>query len=126
GTKKNLNSGNKWVDEVKEIAQQFDDEVVIFCAKIEAEIAELDEGAKQLFLEELGVESGGLDRLIKAAYKELGLITYFTVGPKEVRAWTIKKGMKAPQAAGVIHSDFERGFIRAETASYDTYKELRS
>lgn len=121
-----LDSGNAWVEEVKEIAGQFDDEVVTFCAKIEEEIAELDEDEKQAFLVELGVESAGLERLIRAAYKELGLITYFTAGPKEVRAWTIRKGTKAPQAAGVIHSDFERGFIRAETVSYDTYKELGS
>jgi len=121
-----LDSGNDWVEEVKEIAAKFGDEVVTFCAKIEEEIAELDEDEKQAFLEELGVESAGLERLIRAAYKELGLITYFTAGPKEVRAWTIKKGTKAPQAAGVIHSDFERGFIRAETVSYETYKELGS
>ena len=104
----------------------FDDEVAIFCAKIEAEIAELDEEEKEMFLEELGVSSAGLDRLIHAAYAELGLITYFTVGPKEARAWTIKKGTKAPQAAGVIHTDFERGFIRAETIAYNDYEELKS
>lgn len=98
----------------------------MFCAKIEAEIAELDEEEKEMFLEELGVASAGLDRLIHAAYAELGLITYFTVGPKEARAWTIKKGTKAPQAAGVIHTDFERGFIRAETIAYDDYSELKS
>lgn len=121
-----LDSGNKWVDEVKKLAGRFDDEVVTFCAKIEEEIAELDEDEKQAFLEELGVESGGLERLIRAAYKELGLITYFTIGPKETRAWTVRKGAKAPEAAGVIHSDFERGFIRAETVSYETYKELGS
>lgn len=121
-----LDTGNKWVDEVKEIAAEFNDEVVTFCAKIEAEIAELDEDEKQAFLEELGVKSAGLDRLIKAAYEELGLITYFTAGPKEARAWTIRKGTKAPQAAGVIHTDFERGFIRAETVSYETYAELGS
>lgn len=121
-----LDSGNKWVDEVKEIAARFDDEVVTFCAKIEEEIAELDEDEKQAFLEELGVESAGLERLIRAAYKELGLITYFTTGPKETRAWTVRKGAKAPEAAGVIHSDFERGFIRAETVSYEKYKELGS
>ena len=79
-----------------------------------------------MFLEELGVSSAGLDRLIHAAYAELGLITYFTVGPKEARAWTIKKGTKAPQAAGVIHTDFERGFIRAETIAYNDYEELKS
>lgn len=121
-----LESGNKWVDEVKEIAGRFEDEVVTFCAKIEEEIAELEEEEKQAFLEEMGVESGGLERLIRAAYKELGLITYFTVGPKETRAWTVRRGAKAPEAAGVIHSDFERGFIRAETVSYETYKELGS
>lgn len=121
-----LDTGNKWVEEVKEVAAEFDDEVVTFCAKIEEEIAELEEDEKQAFLEELGVESAGLDRLIKAAYKELGLITYFTAGPKESRAWTVPKGTKAPQAAGVIHTDFERGFIRAETASYETYAELGS
>lgn len=121
-----LESGNALVDTVKEVASKFGDEVVMFCAKIEAEIAELDEEEKEMFLEELGVASAGLDRLIHAAYAELGLITYFTVGPKEARAWTIKKGTKAPQAAGVIHTDFERGFIRAETIAYDDYAELKS
>ncbi|MEL7834759.1 redox-regulated ATPase YchF [Fodinibius sp. Rm-B-1B1-1] len=121
-----LNSGNKWVDEVRDIAARFDDEVVTFCAKIEEEIAELDEEERAMFLEELGVEDAGLERLIRAAYKELGLITYFTTGPKETRAWTVRKGAKAPEAAGVIHSDFEHGFIRAETVSYETYKELGS
>lgn len=121
-----LESGNEMVNKVKEIASGFGDEVVMFCAKIEAEIAELDEDEKEMFLEELGVSSAGLDRLIHAAYAELGLITYFTVGPKEARAWTIKKGTKAPQAAGVIHTDFERGFIRAETIAYNDYAELKS
>lgn len=121
-----LNSGNEYVEKVREIATEFDDEVVTFCAKIEAEIAELDEEEKEMFLEELGVDSAGLDRLIQAAYKNLGLITYFTAGPKEVRAWTIREGAKAPQAAGVIHTDFEKGFIRAETIAYDDYIELGS
>lgn len=121
-----LNSGNDWVEEVREIAGRFDDEVVTFCAEMEQEIAELEEDEKQAFLEEMGVESAGLERLIRAAYKELGLITYFTIGPKETRAWTVRKGAKAPEAAGVIHSDFERGFIRAETVSYEKYKELGS
>lgn len=121
-----LESGNELVEIVRNIAADFGDEVVMFCAKIEAEIAELDEEEKEMFLEELGVSSAGLDRLIHAAYAELGLITYFTAGPKEARAWTIKKGTKAPQAAGVIHTDFERGFIRAETISYDDYAELKS
>lgn len=121
-----LDTGNKWVEEVREVAAEFDDEVVTFCAKIEEEIAELEDDEKQAFLEELGVESAGLDRLIKAAYRELGLITYFTAGPKETRAWTVPKGSKAPQAAGVIHTDFERGFIRAETVSYEIYARLGS
>jgi len=125
-SEEDLDDGNEWVDEVREIASRFDDEVVTFCAKIEEEIAELDQEERQMFLEELGVESAGLERLVRAAYKELGLITYFTTGPKETRAWTVRKGAKAPEAAGVIHSDFERGFIRAETVSYETYKELGS
>lgn len=121
-----LDSGNQWVDTVRDIAKIHDDEVVMFCAKIESEIAELDEDEKQMFLEEMGIESAGLSRLIRGAYKELGLITYFTAGPKESRAWTVRKGSKAPQAAGVIHTDFERGFIRAETVSYPVYSELGS
>lgn len=121
-----LDNGNEYVDVVKDIASKHDDEVVMFCAKIEAEIAELDEDEKEMFLEELGVASAGLDRLIKAAYAELGLITYFTCGPKETRAWTVRKGSKAPQAAGVIHTDFEKGFIRAETIAYTDYEELGS
>lgn len=121
-----INTGNEFVDTVKKVADEFGDEVVTFCAKIEAEIAELDEEEKEMFLEELGLDRAGLDRLIQAAYENLGLITYFTAGPKEVRAWTIKKGMKAPQAAGVIHTDFEKGFIRAETIAYDDYAELGS
>lgn len=121
-----LDSGNPWVDTIQEIAQTHEDEVVTFCAKIEAEIAELDEDEKQAFLEEMGIESGGLSRLIRGAYKELGLITYFTSGPKESRAWTVRRGSKAPQAAGVIHTDFERGFIRAETVNYNDYMDLGS
>ena len=121
-----INSGNEFVDTVKKVAEEFGDEVVTFCAKIEAEIAELDEEEKEMFLEELGLDRAGLDRLIQAAYENLGLITYFTAGPKEVRAWTIKKGTKAPQAAAVIHTDFEKGFIRAETIAYEDYVELGS
>ncbi len=89
------------------------------CAKIEEEIAELDDEDKQMFLDELGLKESGLDRLITAGYDLLGLISYLTAGKPEVRAWTIEKGTKAPQAAGKIHSDFERGFIRAEIVSYD-------
>lgn len=121
-----LESGNDFVEKVKAIAAENNDETVMFCAKIEAEIAELDEEEKAMFLEELGIQSAGLNRLIRAAYKELGLITYFTAGPKETRAWTIKKGTKAPQAAGVIHTDFEKGFIRAETIAYDDYVQYGS
>ena len=121
-----INEGNKYVEIVQQIADRHNDNVVSFCAKIEAEIAELETEEKEMFLEELGVSSSGLDRLIRAAYENLGLITYFTAGPKEVRAWTITKGTKAPQAAGVIHSDFERGFIRAETIAFNDYEELKS
>lgn len=121
-----VKTGNEYVKTVEKIAEEFDDEVVTFCAKIEAEIAELEEEERVMFLEEMGLEHAGLDRLIQAAYKNLGLITYFTAGPKEVRAWTIRKGTKAPQAAGVIHTDFERGFIRAETISYEDYMSLGS
>ena len=121
-----VNDGNDWVENVKQIASEFDDTVVMFCAKIEAEIAELEPEEKEMFLEELGLDRSGLDRLIRSAYENLGLITYFTAGPKEARAWTIKKGTKAPQAAGVIHTDFEKGFIRAETIAYDDYISLGS
>jgi len=114
-------AGNTYVDKVREIAESQHSGVVVVCAKIEAEIAELDGEEKKMFLEELGIKSAGLDLLIRAAYTELGLITYFTAGEKEVRAWTIRRGFKAPQAAGVIHTDFERGFIRAETIKYDDY-----
>ena len=95
--------------------------VVAICAKIESEIADLEDEDKTLFLEEMGLEEPGLDRVIRASYKLLGLETYFTAGVKEVRAWTIKKGSTAPQAAGVIHTDFERGFIRAEVISFKEY-----
>lgn len=125
-SEEDVKSGNEWVEKVKEIASRFDDEVVTFCAKIEAEIAELEDEEREMFLDELGLDSAGLDRLIQGAYRNLGLITYFTAGPKEVRAWTIRRGTKAPQAAGVIHTDFEKGFIRAETIAYNDYTELGS
>ena len=112
-------SGNEFYKAVCEIAKSEKSEVIPVCAGIEAEIAELDAEEKEMFLEELGIKESGLDRLIKASYSLLGLISYLTAGPKEVRAWTITKGTKAPQAAGKIHSDFERGFIRAEIVSYD-------
>jgi GTP-binding protein YchF len=110
---------NPHVAKVREFAAAEGAEVVVISAKVESEIAELEGEDKQMFLEELGLKESGLDRLIKSAYKLLGLITYFTAGVQEVRAWTIKRGTKAPQAAGVIHSDFEKGFIRAETVAYD-------
>lgn len=110
---------NPKVKEVREYAAKENAEVVVICAKIEAEIAELPEEEKGPFLEDLGLEESGLDKLIRAGYKLLGLITYFTAGVQEVRAWTIKQGTKAPQAAGKIHTDIERGFIRAEVTAYD-------
>ncbi|WP_123042324.1 redox-regulated ATPase YchF [Cohnella candidum] len=111
--------GNEYVQRVREFAKAEGSEVVPISAKVESEIAELEGEDKELFLEELGLTESGLDRLIRAAYKLLGLYTYFTAGVQEVRAWTIRKGTKAPQAAAVIHTDFERGFIRAEVVSYD-------
>ena len=110
---------NEYVQKVKEFAAKEQAEVIVICAKIEEEIAELEGEEKEMFLAELGIEESGLDQLISAAYNLLGLATYFTAGVQEVRAWTFKKGMKAPQCAGVIHTDFERGFIRAETVSYE-------
>lgn len=112
---------NSYVQQVTEYARSQGDEVVSFCAKIEAELAELNEDERSMFLGELGINQAGLARLITAAYANLGLITYFTAGPKETRAWTIRSGLKAPAAAGVIHTDFERGFIRAETIAFDDY-----
>lgn len=106
------------VEKVKEFALVDHAQVVIICAQVEAEVAELDEDDKIAFLADLGLQESGLDRLVTAAYDLLGLITYFTAGPQEVRAWTIANGTKAPQAAAVIHTDFERGFIRAEVVSY--------
>lgn len=110
---------NEYVKIVREFAAKENAEVVPISAKVESEIAELEGEDKEMFLEELGLTESGLNRLIRAAYKLLGLYTYFTAGVQEVRAWTIRKGMKAPQAAGVIHTDFERGFIRAEVVSYE-------
>ena len=110
---------NDYVQKVREYAKSCEAEVFVVCAQIEQEIAELDDDEKMLFLNELGITSSGLDKLIDKTYKLLGLATFFTVGSDEVRAWTFKKGMKAPECAGIIHSDFERGFIKAEVMSYD-------
>jgi GTP-binding protein YchF len=114
-----LASGNGWVEKVRSIAAMEDAQVVIVSAQVEAELVELPAEDRADFLEALGVEEGGLRSLIRATYDLLGLRTYFTTGPKETRAWTIRAGMVAPQAAGVIHTDFERGFIRAETIGYE-------
>ena len=109
----------KYVCELAEIAKQENAEIIAICSKLEEDLSELPDDERQAFLDELGAESSGLDKLVKASYALLGLISFLTAGPKEVRAWTIKKGTKAPQAAGKIHSDFERGFIRAEIVSFD-------
>ncbi|HEY3299952.1 MAG TPA: redox-regulated ATPase YchF [Methylophilaceae bacterium] len=112
---------NPLLEKVMALGAKENAPVVSICAKIEAEISDLEEEDKTLFLAEMGLEEPGLDRVIRAAYALLGLETYFTAGVKEVRAWTIKRGSTAPQAAGVIHTDFERGFIRAEVIAYDEY-----
>ena len=112
-------ASNAGVEAVREYAAREDCEVFVVCAQIEQEIAELEDDEKKMFLEDLGLKESGLEKLIKASYRLLGLISYLTAGEPEVRAWTIKIGTKAPQAAGKIHSDFERGFIRAEIVSYD-------
>jgi GTP-binding protein YchF len=112
---------NPHLDSVRQRAVEENSEVVAVCAAIEAEIAQLDEGDRADFLQELGLDEPGLNRVIRAGYKLLGLQTYFTAGPKEVRAWTVRIGATAPQAAGVIHTDFEKGFIRAEVIAYDDY-----
>lgn len=114
-------TNNPFLDEVKKIAESENAQMVVICASIEAQLSDLSDEEKKMFLEELKLEEPGLDRLIHAAYKLLGLETYFTAGEKEVRAWTIHIGTTAPQAAGVIHTDFEKGFIRAEVISYDDF-----
>lgn len=118
-------SGNPALEAVQALAAEEGSEVVPICAAIEAEIAELEEDEKQVFLADLGLEEPGLDRVVRAGYRLLGLETYFTAGVKEVRAWTIPVGATAPQAAGVIHTDFERGFIRAEVISYQDFVTYR-
>ena len=112
---------NPFLKEVTEYANTHESIVVPICAAIESEIAELDDADKKEFLESMGLEEPGLNRLIRSGYELLGLETYFTAGVKEVRAWTVTKGSSAPQAAGKIHTDFERGFIRAEVIAYDDF-----
>ncbi|HBB32071.1 MAG TPA: redox-regulated ATPase YchF [Cyanobacteria bacterium UBA9273] len=116
-----LAGGNEWVEQVRQIALTENAQVVVVSAQVESELVELSQDERADFLQSLGVEEGGLKSLIGATYKLLGLRTFLTTGPKETRAWTIKSGMKAPQAAGTIHSDFERGFIRAETIAYNDF-----
>ncbi|MGF1520034.1 MAG: redox-regulated ATPase YchF [Nodosilinea sp.] len=118
-SEEDLASGNAWVEQVRAVAAAEEAQVVVISAQVESELVDLDDTERKDFLEALGVEEGGLKTLIRATYELLGLRTYFTTGPKETRAWTIKAGMVAPQAAGVIHTDFERGFIRAETVAYN-------
>lgn len=117
---------NEFVKKIKDFAKTEKSGVMVISARIEEEISALDKEEKQMFLEELGVTESGLDKLIKASYELLGLISYLTAGKPEVRAWTIKKGTKAPQAAGKIHTDFERGFIRAEVVAFDDLMECGS
>lgn len=122
-----VKTGNEYVEQVKAAVANENAEVLVIGAKIEADITELDSyEERQMFLDELGLEEAGVNRLIRAAYKLLKLQTYFTAGVKEVRAWTVRKGSTAPQAAGVIHTDFEKGFIRAEVIKYNDYVTLGS
>jgi len=116
-----LASGNEYVERVRDYAKELGSEVVIVSAKVESELSEMEEEDKAMFLEELGVEEAGLNRLIRAGFRLLGLQTYFTAGVKEVRAWTIKIGDTAPKAAGEIHTDFEKGFIRAKVVAYEDF-----
>ena len=115
---------NPLLDAVRQRAEAEKAEVVPVCASIEAELVDMDDEERKEFLDDMGLEEPGLDRVIRAGYRLLSLLTYFTAGPKEVRAWTVRAGSTAPQAAGVIHTDFERGFIRAETIAYDDFVEF--
>ncbi|MGO1713398.1 MAG: DUF933 domain-containing protein, partial [Senegalia sp. (in: firmicutes)] len=117
---------NEHLLKLKDHAKKEGSGIITICGKIESEIAELEDDEKEMFLEELGIEQSGLDRLIKASYELLGLISFLTAGPKESRAWTIKKGSKAPEAAGKIHTDMEKGFIRAEIVSFKDLNETAS
>ena len=120
-----LTDTNDYVEKVRNYAKEENSKVITVCAKIESELSELSDEDKKTFLEDLGIKESGLDKLIKATYDLLGLATYFTVGSDEVKAWTFTKGMKAPECAGIIHSDFERGFIRAEVMSYEALEDLK-
>lgn len=115
--------GNEYVEKVREYASKENAKVVMLSAKVESELSELNDEDKEMFLEDLGISESGLDKLITATYDLLGLATFFTIGKDECKAWTFRKGMKAPECAGIIHTDFEKGFIRAEVTSYEDYKE---
>ena len=122
-----VNTGNKYVEMLRNSVKDENAEVVVVCAAIESQIAELtDKEEREMFLQEYGLKESGLNKLIRASYSLLHLVTYFTAGEKEVRAWTIKKGWKAPQAAGVIHTDFEKGFIKAEVIKLSDYQNYKS
>jgi len=121
-----INEENNHVKNLKEYANKENAQVIVICAKIESELSELDDEEKKEFLNELGIQESGLDKLIKSSYKLLGLSTYLTAGPDEVRAWTYKQGMKAPECAGIIHTDFQKGFIKAEIMSYNDLEKLGS
>lgn len=124
---KSIHTGNKFVDQLKEKVKEENADVIILCAAIESQIAEFEEPEeKEMFLSEYGLEESGLNKLISGAYALLNLITYFTAGVQEVRAWTIRRGWKAPQAAGVIHTDFERGFIKAEVIKLADYQQFKT
>ena len=125
-SEEDINEDNEYVKKLKEYAKKENAEVVKICAKIEEELAELTDEEKKEFLIDLGIEESGLDKLIKSSYKLLGLSTFFTSGTDEVKAWTFKKGMKAPECAGIIHTDFQKGFIKAEVVSFKDLKELGS
>jgi GTP-binding protein YchF len=119
-----IENGNEYTKRVEEYAKKESAKVIVVCAKIEEELSELDDEEKLEFLNDLGINESGLDKLIKATYDLLGLATYLTAGVQEVRAWTFKKGMKAPECAGIIHTDFERGFIKAEIMSFEDIEKL--
>src|SRR5699024_5734917 len=117
---------NEHLKAIQEYANEEDSQVIVISAKVEEEIAVLEDDEREMFIEELGLDESGLDKLIRASYDLLGLATYFTAGVQEVRAWTFRKGMTAPECAGIIHTDFQKGFIRAETVSYDDLVEAGS
>lgn len=121
-----VTGSNVFIDKVSDYVKKDGSELILMCAKIESELAELEDSEKKVFLNELGIEESGLDKLIRVTYDTLGLATFFTVGTDEVKAWTFKKGMKAPECAGLIHTDFQKGFIKAEVVSYNDLVSLGS